>query len=86
MMQPPLNTGATFTKPSPWVWRVSVDSTRVGTVYGDAVIGFTARDIDFHLIGRCYVSAQAAMHACVLATSTVTSPQPADRRASRRTA
>jgi hypothetical protein len=65
MMQPLLNAGITFTQPSEWVWRVSLDGKRVGTVYGDSVVGFTARDIDFHSIGRGYVSAEAAMQACV---------------------
>ena len=65
MTQPPVNAGMTFTQPSPWVWRVSLDGKRVGTVYGDGVVGFTARDINFHSIGRGYVSADAAMQACV---------------------
>jgi hypothetical protein len=65
MIQPPLKAGITFTQPSPWVWRVSLDGERVGTVYGDGEVGFTARDISFHSIGRGYVSAEAAMQACV---------------------
>lgn len=65
MMQPLLNARITFTQPSDWVWRVSLDGKRVGTVYGDSVVGFTARDIDFHSKGRGYVSAEAAMQACI---------------------
>jgi hypothetical protein len=87
MMQPPLSTRITSTRPSQWVWRVSLDGKRVGTVYGgDTGVGFTARDNNFHLLGRGYPSAEAAMLACVAVMSTVTSLQRADGRASRRTA
>jgi hypothetical protein len=65
MTQPPVSAGITFTQPSPWVWRVSLDGKRIGTVYGDGVVGFTARDINFQSLGRGYVSADAAMQACV---------------------
>ena len=61
MMQPQVNPGITFTQPSEWVWHVSLDGKRVGSVNGDSVVGFTARDMDHHSIGRGYVSAEAAM-------------------------
>jgi hypothetical protein len=87
MMQPPLSARITSTRPSKWVWRVSLDGKRVGTVYGgDTGASFTARDIDFHLLGRSYPSAEAAMLACVAVVSTVTSLQRADGRANRRSA
>jgi hypothetical protein len=63
MMQPPLHVGVTFTRLSQWIWRVSRDGKWVGTVNGDSVIGFTARDIDYQSIGRGYASAEAAMQA-----------------------
>jgi len=85
-MQPHIDAGVTFTRPSQWLLRISLYGARVGTVYGDGESGFTARDIDFHLIGRGYISAEAAMHACVQGISTVTSLQPPDRLAGRRTA
>jgi len=61
-----LNTGITSTRPFHWVWRVNVDGRRVGTVYGaHQGVGFTARDSNFHLIGRGYASPEVAMQACV---------------------
>lgn len=63
MTQPPLDPGITFTQPSRWVWHVSFHGERVGTVNGDGMLGFTARDVDHHSIGRGYVSAEAAMRA-----------------------
>ena len=68
MVQPPLNTGITLTQHSPWVWQVSRDGRRLGTVSGDSVAGFTARDIHYNSIGRGYVSAEAAMQAWVPVT------------------
>ncbi len=65
MMQPAPNAGITFTQPSQWLWHVSLGGKPVGTVNGDCVVGFTARDIDHHSIGRGYVSAEAAMQAWV---------------------
>jgi hypothetical protein len=65
MTQPPLDPGITFTQPSRWVWHVSFHGKRVGTVNGDGMLGFTARDVDHHSIGRGYVSAEAAMRAWV---------------------
>jgi hypothetical protein len=65
MMQPPPDEGVTFTQPSQWVWQVSVDGTRVGTVNGHDSCGFTASDMDNHPIGHGYISAKAAIHACV---------------------
>ena len=62
-MQPPLKTGITLTPHSPWVWHVSRAGKRLGTVNGDSVDGFTARDNDHRSIGRGYVSAEAAMQA-----------------------
>jgi hypothetical protein len=85
MMQPPLNSGITTTQPSQWVWHVWFDHKRVGTVSGDSSCGFIAVGNDSKSIGHGYVSADAAMQACVPVISTVTSFQPADGRASRRT-
>jgi hypothetical protein len=65
MTQPPPNEGITFTQPSQWVWHVYLDGERVGTVNGDTVGGFIARDIDHHSIGQRYLSAEAAMQAWV---------------------
>jgi hypothetical protein len=64
MMQPPLDVGITFTKPSQWVWHVSFDGKHIGTVNGDDSCGFIARDIDYRSIGHGYVSADAAILAC----------------------
>jgi hypothetical protein len=65
MRQPRPNTGITLTQHSPWVWHVWLDDKRLGTVSGDTVAGFTARDIHHDSIGRGYVSAEAAMQAWV---------------------
>jgi hypothetical protein len=65
MMQPPHSSGITLAQHSPWVWHVHRDGRRVGTVSGDSVAGFTARDIHYNSIGRGYVSAEAAMQAWV---------------------
>jgi len=56
-----LNSRITFTQPSPWVWHVWLDDRRVGTVNGDGLAGFTARDNDRHCIGQHFASAEAAM-------------------------
>jgi len=63
MMQPLLSTGITLTQHSPWVWHARRDGKRVGTVSGDSVAGFTARDIHHNSMGRGYVSAEAAKQA-----------------------
>jgi hypothetical protein len=68
MSQPVPNEGLTFTQLSQWVWRVSLDGKWVGTVNGDSVIGFTARDVDYQSIGRGYLSAEEAMQAWAPAT------------------
>ena len=65
IMQAPLTTGITFTHVSPWIWHVYLDGMRVGTVNADSMLGFTARDLDYHSIGQRYSSAEAAMQACV---------------------
>lgn len=65
MMQPPSNVGITFTHPSQWVWHVSLDGKRVGTVKGATSCGFIARDTDHHSIGHGYFSAAAAIQACI---------------------
>jgi hypothetical protein len=65
MRQAPLTTGITFTHISPWIWHVYLDGKRVGTVDEDIKLGFTARDLDYHCIGQRYISAEAAMQACV---------------------
>jgi hypothetical protein len=62
-MQPTLKMGITLTPHSPWVWHVSHDDKRLGTVSGDSVDGFTARDVNHRSIGHGYVSAEAAMQA-----------------------
>jgi hypothetical protein len=59
----PLKSDITLTPHSPWVWHVHHDDERVGTVSGDSVDGFTARDINHRSIGHGYVSAEAAMQA-----------------------
>jgi hypothetical protein len=51
----------TFTQPYQGFWLISFDGRRVGTVEGDGVVGFTARDIDYRFIGRDNFSAKAAM-------------------------
>lgn len=86
MMQPPLDTGITLTKPSQWVWHVWFDHKRVGTVFGDSSCGFIAVGNDSKSIGHGYLSADAAMQACVPVMSTVASLQPAGGRASSGTA
>ena len=63
MMQPPMSTGITLIQHSPWVWHARRDGKRVGTVSGDSVAGFTARDIHYNSIGRGYVSVEAAKQA-----------------------
>jgi hypothetical protein len=65
MMQQPLKTGITLVQYSPWVWHVSRDGKRVGTVSGDVVAGFTARDMHHDSIGHGYVTAEAAIQAWV---------------------
>ena len=65
MMQPPLSAGITLTQYSPWVWHARREGKPVGTVSGDSVDGFTARDIHYNSIGRGYVSAEAAKQAWV---------------------
>jgi hypothetical protein len=62
-MQPHDKAGITLTEHSPWVWHAYLHGEHVGTVSGDGVDGFTARDIDQRSIGHGYVSAEAAMQA-----------------------
>ena len=69
MGQQPVTAGITLTQHSPWVWQVSRDGKRLGTVSGDSVSGFTARNIDYESIGRGYVSAEAAKQAWVPMTA-----------------
>jgi len=69
MTRPPLHPGMTFRQLSQWVWNISLDGKHVGTVSGDRLGGFTARDVDFHCIGRGYDSAEAAMQAWVPANT-----------------
>ena len=69
VVQPPLNVGISFTQLSQWVWRVSRNGRWVGTVHGDNVIGFTARDVEYEPIGRSSLSAQDAMQAWSSVTS-----------------
>ena len=63
IMQPPDRTDVTLTPYSPWVWHVYLRGECVGTVSGDGLDGFTARDIDHRSIGHGYMSAEAAMQA-----------------------
>jgi hypothetical protein len=72
MMQQVLHDGITFTQPYQGIWYVYLDGTRVGTVNGDSMLGFTARDTEYRSIGRGYVSAEAAMQAWVPVTSSQT--------------
>ena len=65
MASPPLPARITFARPSPWVWQVSLDGEQVGTVNGDPSCGFTARDLEQQPIGHGFISADAAMQACV---------------------
>lgn len=67
MDDPPINSGITFTQPSPWVWHTSLDGKRVGTINGDSLTGFIARDMDHRSIGR-YFSIEAALQAWVPVT------------------
>jgi hypothetical protein len=62
-MQPPHKTDITLTEHSPWVWHVYLHGEHVGTVSGDGVDGFTARDIGHRSIGHGYECAEAAMQA-----------------------
>ena len=62
MKHQPLSAGITFTNPHQGLWLISLYGRRVGTVEGNSVIGFTARDVDYHFIGRDNVSAKVAMH------------------------
>lgn len=63
MMQLPDDSGITLMQYSPWVWHVCCAGKHVGTISGDRVGGFTARDIHFESIGRGYASAEAAVEA-----------------------
>jgi hypothetical protein len=63
MKGPSLGAGITFTQPYHGLWLISLYGRRVGTVEGNSVFGFTARDIDYHFIDRDNVSAKAAMQA-----------------------
>ena len=65
MKRPPLSAGISFTQPYEGLWLISLFGRHVGTVEGNSVVGFTARDIDYHFIGRDTVSAKAAMQAWV---------------------
>jgi hypothetical protein len=65
MTQPPIDEGIKLTPHTPWVWHVSSAGKRVGTVTGDGVVGFTARDVNHDAIGQVYVSAEAAVQAWV---------------------
>jgi len=63
MMQLPGESDITLMQYSPWVWHVSHAGRHVGTISGDRLGGFTARDIHFQSIGRGYASAEAAVQA-----------------------
>ena len=63
IMQPPHKTDITLRPHSPWVSHVYLHGKRVGTVSGDGIDGFTARDINHRSIGHGYVCAEAATQA-----------------------
>jgi len=63
IMQPPHKTDITLTPHSPWVSHVYLRGQHVGTISGDGIDGFTARDINHRSIGHGYVCAEAAMQA-----------------------
>jgi hypothetical protein len=65
MKHRPLSPGITFTQPYEGLWLIDMYGSRVGTVEGNSVDGFTVRDLDYHFIGRNNVSAKAAMQAWV---------------------
>jgi hypothetical protein len=65
MMQPLFKSGITSAQYSPWVWHVWLDGKRVGTVSGDRLAGFTARDMHYDSIGGAHASAEAAMQVWV---------------------
>jgi hypothetical protein len=65
MMQQTLSHGITFVQPYEGIWYVYLEGRRVGTVNGDSVMGFTARNTDYRSIGRGYANAEAAMQAWV---------------------
>jgi hypothetical protein len=65
MTQQTLNHGITFVQPYEGIWYVYLDGMRVGTVNGDSVMGFTARNTDYRSIGRGYANAEEAMQAWV---------------------
>jgi len=65
MKHQPLSAGITFTNPHQVLWLISLYGRRVGTAEGNSVIGFTARDIDYHFIGRDQANAKSAMQAWV---------------------
>jgi hypothetical protein len=56
MKHQPISAGITFTNPHQGLWLISLYGRRVGTVEGNSVIGFTARD---------KASAKSAMQAWV---------------------
>ena len=65
MKRPPLSAGITFIQPHEELWLIRLYGKRVGTVEGNSEVGFTARDIDHHFIGRDNVSAKTAMQTLV---------------------
>jgi len=65
MVQPLVNPRISFTQPYEGIWHVSLDGKHVGTVNGDSVAGFTARDTEYHTVGRGYASTEAAMQVWV---------------------
>lgn len=67
-MQAPQDTAIRLAQHSPWVWHVIRDGKRLGTVSGDSIAGFTARDIHYESIGRDFASAEAALQAWVPVT------------------
>ena len=64
-MQPPERTDISVISHSPWLWHVYLHGECVGTVNGDAVDGFTARDINHRSIGHGYVCVEAATQAWI---------------------
>lgn len=71
MIQTPLSPRITYIQPSEWAWHVWLDGLRVGTVTGDEVAGFIARDNNHRSIGDRYHTAEAAMQDLAPVSATV---------------
>lgn len=72
MIPSPLSSRITYIQPSDWAWHVWLDGLRVGTVTGDEVAGFIARDNNHRSIGDRYHTAEAAMQILAPVASSAT--------------